>query len=620
MLYRRLIINGTEYVLAVSQSGSGAPAETTVGAVGVLYMDTDDGSLYKCTGAADGKYTWEPLGTGNGTGQDGQNGEDGGYYIPEVTQLTDTTMEVAFTPSKAGMPAVQPATVKLPVGSGSGSSTNVNLTHQNFKAIAHRGYHVTAAQNSLQSIKDAADGGFPWVELDIRKCADGVYVLAHDENITLYSNGIAVSVTIANARYADIKNYTWDSDGQYRISTLQAAFAEMRKHGVKAILDRKSGTNTEIMQIAATSGMLDYVLLSYASPVAANGETTLLKKYKNIPIRVIPTEYAAMVALMDSVDNPVFADVNASTNNHKQQYLNIALSCGVPILFSGCTTSNYAVWAGVANGGMANDSDNISVSDFINLISADYDTPCTITADDTLTMEVGTNSAVSANSDVNGIAGYVYAYSDNPAVAVVQQTTFGQNINVTVTAKAAGSANVRLFTAAGAVHDIAVTVRATDSGGGDSGGNDGPIVEQTTLWLAGTTGSIRSGGNTTAILFNNSGSTGRATYVANEGTVPLQVVDNTGNYTVTPYYPVLIPAGCTKVTVTCPGYTWGVAPLKLSDDNWVRISDPGWQALDGSTYVFTDADAQAVLINLKYGTAGTEPITSVPDTVTVEFS
>ena len=116
MLYRRLIINGTEYMLAVSQSGSGAPKETTVGAVGVLYMDTDDGSLYKCTGAADGRYTWEPMGTGNGTGQ------DGGYYTPVVTQPTDDTMEVAFTPSKAGMPAVQPATVKLPVGSGSGSS------------------------------------------------------------------------------------------------------------------------------------------------------------------------------------------------------------------------------------------------------------------------------------------------------------------------------------------------------------------------------------------------------------------------------------------------------------------------------------------------------------------
>lgn len=74
MLYRRLIINGTEYMLAVSQSGSGAPKETTEGAAGVLYMDTDDGSLYKCTGEADGKYTWEPMETGNGPGQNGNGG------------------------------------------------------------------------------------------------------------------------------------------------------------------------------------------------------------------------------------------------------------------------------------------------------------------------------------------------------------------------------------------------------------------------------------------------------------------------------------------------------------------------------------------------------------------
>ena len=42
-------------------TGKGAPAEKTEGAVGVLYMNTDDESLYKCTDVADGVYTWKPL-------------------------------------------------------------------------------------------------------------------------------------------------------------------------------------------------------------------------------------------------------------------------------------------------------------------------------------------------------------------------------------------------------------------------------------------------------------------------------------------------------------------------------------------------------------------------------
>ena len=59
--------------------------------------------------------------------QDGKPGEDGGYYTPAVTQPTDDTMQVEFTPSKADMPSVAPVTVKLPVGSGSGSSPNAEL-------------------------------------------------------------------------------------------------------------------------------------------------------------------------------------------------------------------------------------------------------------------------------------------------------------------------------------------------------------------------------------------------------------------------------------------------------------------------------------------------------------
>lgn len=64
MLYKRLIINGTEYLLAVSQAGSGAPTAATSGSVGVLYMDTDTGDLYKCTGGEAGAWKWEQLSEG----------------------------------------------------------------------------------------------------------------------------------------------------------------------------------------------------------------------------------------------------------------------------------------------------------------------------------------------------------------------------------------------------------------------------------------------------------------------------------------------------------------------------------------------------------------------------
>ena len=37
---------------------SGAPTTATEGAVGCLYMDIDNGNMYKCTAAIDGVYTW----------------------------------------------------------------------------------------------------------------------------------------------------------------------------------------------------------------------------------------------------------------------------------------------------------------------------------------------------------------------------------------------------------------------------------------------------------------------------------------------------------------------------------------------------------------------------------
>ena len=55
-------------------------------------------------------------------GQTGPAGTDGGWYTPAITQPDANTMRVSFSPSKEGMPAVEPADITLPAGSGSGGS------------------------------------------------------------------------------------------------------------------------------------------------------------------------------------------------------------------------------------------------------------------------------------------------------------------------------------------------------------------------------------------------------------------------------------------------------------------------------------------------------------------
>ena len=329
----------------------------------------------------------------------------------------------------------------------------------NCKIIAHRGYHVTAKQNTIDAFKDASKAGFNWIEVDIRKCNDNIYVIAHDASVTLYNNGSPISVDIPNANYETIKNYTWDVAGQYKLCTLQAVFNAMMIYDMNMICDLKNGTNTDIMKIASLCGVVDKVLLSYQSFSSAYNDRDLLSKHDNVPIRCIPSDYANFATLASAISNPIYADVNASDTTHYQQYLNIALSCGIPIIFSGCTTSNYDIWSVLANGCMANLNLNITYEQFYDLLNKDYDNASTITPSvQSISVASGETRELTGTSNLDGAGGYVYGYSENPSVASVKQTGFGKTTTITVTGKSSGSTNIKLFDGCGEIVTIPVTV------------------------------------------------------------------------------------------------------------------------------------------------------------------
>ena len=55
--------------------------------------------------------------------------------------------------------------------------------------IGHRGAKALAPENTLVSIKKAAENGATWVEVDARLSADGTPILLHDEMVNRTSNG-----------------------------------------------------------------------------------------------------------------------------------------------------------------------------------------------------------------------------------------------------------------------------------------------------------------------------------------------------------------------------------------------------------------------------------------------
>lgn len=61
MYHKNLNINGTDYPIAVNIAGAGAPTASTAAEVGMFYMDTDTGDVYKCTAVSGSTYTWDVL-------------------------------------------------------------------------------------------------------------------------------------------------------------------------------------------------------------------------------------------------------------------------------------------------------------------------------------------------------------------------------------------------------------------------------------------------------------------------------------------------------------------------------------------------------------------------------
>ena len=345
----------------------------------------------------------------------------------------------------------------IPTGGGAPSVVSDDI---NCKIIAHRGYHASVPQNTLAAFLAASDAGFTWVEIDVRKCADGIYVCAHDNGVTLYNNGVATSLYISGQNYSTIKGYTWDADGEYKISTLQSLFNSMHVRDMKMIVDRKSGTNEEILALAALCGCTDRIIISYGSYSDAYADRNLLHKYDAVKVRVYPSNYADFLTLAAEITNPLYTDMNVSGSgaNFGEMY-SLAFSVGLPILYSGCTTGNTKKWCATASGVMANLDTNISYSDFYEMLDVDYDKATAITPSaNSLSLAVSGTDTLSGTCDVTSPGGYVYLYSLNPAVAKVSMTAWGTTGTATITGVSAGSTKIRLFNGCGATVDVPVTV------------------------------------------------------------------------------------------------------------------------------------------------------------------
>jgi len=145
--------------------------------------------------------------------------------------------------------------------------------------VAHRGNISTGAlpDNSLPALRQGLTAGVPFLEVDVRRSADGVLFLFHDgsfsrdnSNAPAQLRGIAIS-TLSSA---DLRKASLDKSNQIQIPTLADALSLLRQHphgsAPSALqLDLKAESDSlmlDVLELVSSSGLLHRVLLQLRSP------------------------------------------------------------------------------------------------------------------------------------------------------------------------------------------------------------------------------------------------------------------------------------------------------------------------------------------------------------------
>jgi glycerophosphoryl diester phosphodiesterase len=168
--------------------------------------------------------------------------------------------------------------------------------------IGHRGAAGCAPENTLASLRAAADGGAAWVEFDVRLSRDGQAVLFHDDRLERTTNGLG---RVADCDLEELKRL--DAGGWFgprfrgeRIPTLVEAIATLGELGlganveIKADLGREAETARVVTRILAGEWPADLpapLLSSFATEALAAARTTAPLVARALLVTAIPPDW-----------------------------------------------------------------------------------------------------------------------------------------------------------------------------------------------------------------------------------------------------------------------------------------------------------------------------------------
>ena len=150
------------------------------------------------------------------------------------------------------------------------------------RLIGHRGAAALAPENTLASIRAAAESGASWIEIDAKLARDGVPVLMHDATLERTTTSIGPVAALSSAELGRL-----DAGSKFHprftgepIPTLAQCLAECRSLGLGLDLEIKPDKGTEEATAAGVLAVLDKEGWTAADPI-------LITSFRTKALRVI---------------------------------------------------------------------------------------------------------------------------------------------------------------------------------------------------------------------------------------------------------------------------------------------------------------------------------------------
>ncbi len=146
--------------------------------------------------------------------------------------------------------------------------------------IGHRGACGYAPENTIESIKTAAEMGCKWVEFDVKLTRDNVPVLFHDETLERTTNG---SGNMADISWEDLQSL---DAGSWFADSFAGAPVPSLEDALDTILNLGLGINLEIKPCPGREVETAEAALDVLSRVWDDGDKLLISSFQHVSLEV----------------------------------------------------------------------------------------------------------------------------------------------------------------------------------------------------------------------------------------------------------------------------------------------------------------------------------------------